>query len=316
MFKIFISAIICVFALVANAQTVRIIVPYTIGGIADKVGRAMQVHLSQRLPTYNFLLEHHLGAGGLIASRYVVNYRGPDTLLLIHSPAIISSSFADDAGYNLQRDFLPIFNLGHIPTVLVSNSKSQYTSINKIINSDKTMFYGIAGFGGSFALAGEMLKQQTKKDMVAVPYKGESAAFNDILTNNLSFTFNSLSVVQGLSDSSQVVILGVSGTRRHPAIPGVPTLSEQGISGFETSPNWIALFTNRSSANTEVINTIKKALFDSYRDSVESQSYIKAGIDIETKTLLNSPEFIANETVRIVQLLQINSKQLLKINAR
>lgn len=286
----------------AWAQNVKIIIPYAVGGVTDKLGRVIQHNLSQRLPAYNFQFEHQLGGGGLTATRYVVNYRGPDVLLLIHSPSIISSSFSEDAGYNLQRDFLPVFNLGHIPIVLVSNSKSAYTSIDKILSSDKPMFYGIAGFGGSFEIAGQILKRQTKKDMTAVPYKGESAAFNDVLTNSLSFSFISLSVIQGSIDSPQMVMLGITGTRRNPTVPNLPTLAEQGILGFETSPNWLSLFASRS-ANQEVVNNVRKALADSYRDPVESQSYIKVGMDIEPKTMLNAPAFIVNETARVQQIL-------------
>lgn len=300
MFKLLFSILISAAALIANAQSVKIIVPYAPGGPADQIARAIQINLSKRLP-YNFQVEHHLGAGGLIASRYVATYRGPDTLLLVHSPAIISGSFNDDAGYNLQQDFLPVFNLGYTPMVLITNAKSPYTSIDKILKSDKPMFFGVAGQGGSLQLAGETFRRQTKKDMTAVPYKGDAAAFNDILTNSLSFTFSNVSTIQGMADSNQIVILGITGSQRSPRLPSVPTLAEQGIKGFETSPNWMSLFTTKS-ADPELINIVKKELAESYKDPVESQSYLKAGIDIDTKTLLNAPEFIKSETTRIQRL--------------
>jgi len=299
--KIIFSFLLLIFATLVNAQTVKIVVPYAPGGPADQIGRAIHKNLSHRLPNYNFQIESHVGAGGIIASRYVASYSGNDTVIMVHSPAIITSSFSDDAGYNLQRDFQPIFNLGYTPMVLITNSKSAYTSIDKILNSEKPMFFGTAGLGGSLQLAGETLKRQTGKDMTAIPYKGDAAAVNDILTNNLSFTFTNLSTVQSLTDSSQIVVLGVSGTRRNPKIPNVPTLAEQGIKGFETPHNWMSLFANRG-ANSEVINNVRKALSDSFHDPVESQSYLKAGVEIDLKNLLGATEFVSNETIRLRRL--------------
>jgi tripartite-type tricarboxylate transporter receptor subunit TctC len=299
--KIITAILLSALSLLANAQTVKIIVPFGVGGPADQIARAMQINLSKRLP-YTFLVEHHIGAAGVIAAKHVAKYAGSDTLILIHSPAIITNSFNDNIGYNFQEDFVPIAKLGSVPMVLLTNSNGAYTSIDKILKSDKPMFYGTAGFGGALHLAGETFKRQTKKDMTAVPYKGDAAALNDVLTNNLSFSFTNLSTAQGMLDSNQVVVLGITGTRRNSKLPNVPTMLEQGVNGFETSPNWMSLFTNHS-ANADVINNIKKSLAESYKDPVEVQSYTRSGVDVDIKHLLAAPEFITGETVRIRRLL-------------
>lgn len=299
--KIIAAILLSTLSLLANAQTVKIIVPYAPGGPADKIARAMQSNLSKRLP-YTFLVEYHVGAAGVIAAKHVAKYIGSDTLIMVHTPHIITNSFNDSIGYNIQEDFLPIAILGYTPLVLLTNSNSAYTSMDKILKSDKPMFYGTGGFGGALHLAGETFKRQIKKDMTAVPYKGDVAALNDVLTNNLSFSFTILSSAQGMLDSNQVVVLGITGTHRNSKLPNVPTMLEQGINGFETSPNWMGLFTNHS-ANADVINNIKKSLVESYKDPVEVQSYTKSGVDIDIKQLLAASDFIAVETVRIRRLL-------------
>jgi len=305
--KIIAAILLSTLALLASAQTVKIIVPYAPGGPADQMARAIQLNLSKRLP-YTFVVEHHIGAAGVIAAKHVAKYTGNGTLILVHSPAIITNSFNDDIGYNLQEDLVPVLHLGYTPMVLLTNSNSSYTSMDKILKSDKPMFYGTAGYGGALHLAGENFSRQTKKDMTAVPYKGDAAALNDVLTNNLSFSFSNVSTAQGMLESNQLVVLGITGTRRNSKLPNVPTMLEQGVKGFETSPNWLGLFTNHA-ANADVVNNIKKSLVESYKDPAESQSYTKAGVEVDIKQLLSAQEFIASETVRIRRLLSTSTLQ-------
>lgn len=283
------------FAVAAQQPTIKIILPYAPGGVADKVGRVVERNLTQRLP-YNFIVEFHAGANGLLATNILTKNKTKEVVLTIIGPNVVINSMSPDANYDYSQDLVSVANLGSVPLALVANSKSQFVPFNKLITSDKPMFFGGGGHGSATHLSGELLKIATGRDMTFAPYKGEAAAFNDILNGSLSFTFISAANVVGYVGGDQVAVMAVTGTQRHSKMPTVPTLEELNIKGFRHSMNWLMLMAN-ASADPVIIAQIKTAMLDAA--TKDRDAFLAAGIEIDPNRLNNGIEFLNNEATKL-----------------
>jgi tripartite-type tricarboxylate transporter receptor subunit TctC len=147
-------------------------------------------------------------------------------------------------------------------------------------------------------VAGEILRQNLCKDLTPVFYKGETAAFNDILTNTIPLMIVSASVAASYTNSPEVSILAITGTARNPSFPGVPTFAEHGIRGFNRSPNWIVIMAN-SGADPAVVTKIKNALADSFNTPQDQEVYRRVGIELNPHPITNVREFLLEEVEKI-----------------
>jgi tripartite-type tricarboxylate transporter receptor subunit TctC len=281
----------------SHSQTVQLIVPFTAGGVNDRVTRVLERTLSKRLP-YNFVVEYQTGAGGIIAANNLAKNQSKDTMLLIHSSAIATNTFNPNATYNLFQDFVPVARLGSVPMVLVANKQSTVSSVKQLRQSNTPLFYAAGGVGTAMHVAGELLKNAIDKDLIPVFYKGESNALANVLSNNVPMMFVSAGVVTGYTSSTQIAIIAIAGTHRNPALPDVPTFAEQGVRGFDRSPNWIVIMANPG-ADPAVVTKIKNALADSFNTPQDQEAYRRAGIELNLQPITNVREFLLEEVEKI-----------------
>lgn len=285
---------------VSWAETVRLVVPFTAGGIVDRSARALEKTLSARLPL-NFLIEYQLGAGGVIASNMVAKNTSKETVLLLHSSSIVTNSTDPNSAYDLFKDFVPVALVGSVPMVLVTNRQSNIANLQQLKHTNLPLFYGTSGQGSASHVAGERLQQNINKNLTPVPYKGESAAFNDILSNNVTMMFVSSSVLAGYANSTQISMIAITGIQRNTDLPAIPTFVEQGVRGFEYSPNWLVLMANRN-ADSTVVSKIKSAIEESFKDPQDQPLYLRAGIEINRKPTTNVQEFLTEEIKKVKPL--------------
>jgi len=285
----------------AQAQTVLLIVPYTPGGVTDRSARVIEKTLADKLP-YNFIVEYQLGAGGIIAANNVAKNNHKETVLLVHSSAVVANTFNPAATYDLFRDFVSVAKIGTVPMVLVLNRLSGIASIQQLKQFNSPMFYATAGTGTAMHIAGELLQLKINKNIIPVAYKGESAAFNDVLSNSITMMFVSTSIVTGYVNSPLVSMIAITGTERNVDFTTVPTFAEQGIRGFERSPNWIVVLANPGADRT-VISQIKATLSDSVKNTRDRVLYHRAGVEIDHAPIVGVQEFLAEEIekIKIVQ---------------
>jgi tripartite-type tricarboxylate transporter receptor subunit TctC len=284
-----------------QAQNISLVVPYTPGGVTDQMARALEKTLSHKL-SYNIVVEYQTGAGGIIAANNVAKNTSKDTVLLIHSSAIATNTFNPNSTYNLIQDFVPVAKLGSVPLVLVANPQSAVASVKQLKQPGVPSFYASAGAGTANHIAGEILQQQLNKELSPVFYKGETLALTDVLYNHVPMMFASVSVIAGYASSGQLSMLAITGTQRNSKLPMVPTFAEQGIRGFERSPNWLVLLSN-AGADTAIISKIQTALNESFANSQDQERYQRAGVDPNRQPTANVREFLVEEIekARIMQ---------------
>jgi tripartite-type tricarboxylate transporter receptor subunit TctC len=242
-----------------------------------------------------YVVEYRAGAGGAIGANYVAKTRGSDTVLLIHSLALVVNSLQPDAGYSL-ADFEPVATLGTVQLALITNPKSTVNTMSKLLATREPVFFGSSGPGAATHIAGELFGINTGVNMTHVPYRGEAAALTDILSNNINLLFTGV----GVARDQPVTVLAVTGTRRSREFPSVPTLQELGIRGFETSPNWLVLLANPT-ADQRTLAVIRSALSRALAEDPEL--FGRVGVDTDRQQLYNTQQFVNSERQRVQKIL-------------
>jgi tripartite-type tricarboxylate transporter receptor subunit TctC len=239
-------------ALPASAQSgawpnkpMRLIVPFAAGGSADLMGRYIGKHFSEAFGQ-PVVVENRLGAGGMLGSD-VVAKAAPDgyTLLLgIAATHAIQPALGQPMPYDVVRDFAPIGQVAFgamaltVPIGFPANNLREFIDYARA-NPGK-INYGTGGLASGGHLVGEALNALSKTGMTHIPYKGGSPAFNDMLGGQLQVVLTDTSTTAGFVQMGKVKVLAVSGPKRSPAFPTVPTLLEQGVQ-FEPG-SWFAMF--------------------------------------------------------------------------
>ena len=227
----------------ASAQTafpgkpIRYIVPVAAGGGSDMVGRTVCERWGQVLKQ-TFIVDNQSGGGGTIAAMATAR-SAPDgyTLMQGYVATHGTSPATRKLPYDAVKDFTPIGLIGGTPNVLVVNTALPVQDLKAFVDylrkDPGKISYGSAGPGSLTHLTMELFKLQVTSFMVHIPYRGISPAFTDLIGGQTQAMFPGLAAAVPHIRSGRVRPLAVTGTRRHPQFPDVPTLDESGYKGFD-----------------------------------------------------------------------------------
>jgi len=226
-------------------RPVTLVVPYPAGGSADILARTVGQKLAAQLGQ-PVVVENKGGAGTAIGARFVAEAK-PDgyTLLLgtVSSQAI--NPAMSKVGYDPVKDFVPVSALASIPFVLVAHPGAPYGSVAELLAAARqapgSISYASAGPGTSNHLAGEMLASAAKLKLLHVPYRGSAPALADVLAGHVPLMFDLQTTSLPNIATHKLKPLAVTGSRRSPLLPEVPTVAESGLPGFEVSA-WFGVF--------------------------------------------------------------------------
>jgi tripartite-type tricarboxylate transporter receptor subunit TctC len=235
-------------ASIASAQTgfpakaVHLFVPYPAGGAVDILARTLGDELSKNWGQ-PVIVENRPGAGGVVASQALAT-SAPDgyTLIVVASGHATNPFLYPKIPYDTFKDFTPISLLASSPNILLVRADSPYKTLADLLAQARakpgSLSYGMAGNGTSTHLAGELLKNLAKVDIVAIPYKGGGPAMNDLLGGQIPMSFNKGPESVGQISAGTVRALGVTTAKRAPFLPDVPTMAEAGVPGYDTGVWW------------------------------------------------------------------------------
>jgi len=227
-------------------RVVRIIVPFPAGGSVDITARLLAQKLSDTTGA-QFIVENRSGAGGNTGSDFVAKSDPDGYMLLFTAPgplAVNQTLFAKPLPFDPARDFAPVALFARTPVVLMANPKLPVKNVSELIayaraNPGKVNF-GSAGPGSIPHLAGEMMKSMTKIEISHVPYRGTAPAMSDLVAGHIQIMFDLLpSSLQQIS-TGNVRPLANAGATRAAALKDLPTVAEQGVTGFDAA-SWVAL---------------------------------------------------------------------------
>jgi tripartite-type tricarboxylate transporter receptor subunit TctC len=222
------------------AKPVRVIVAFAPGGGADIVARLISQHLSERWGQ-QFVVDNRAGAGGIVGTEMVAR-AAPDgyTLLLGQSgPNAINPSLYAKLPYDAIKDFSPITQATLYPYVIALHPSVPASNLSELIALAKSrsgeLTYASAGLGSSAQLAVELLMRQAQIQLNHIPYKGAGPALMDTVAGQVSMVFGDAASATQQAHAGKVRAIAVTGAKRSPLIPDVPTVSEAGLPGYEAT---------------------------------------------------------------------------------
>ncbi|MGZ5092285.1 MAG: tripartite tricarboxylate transporter substrate binding protein [Burkholderiales bacterium] len=241
-------------------KPIRLVVGSAAGGGTDFVARATNQKLSELLGK-QVVIDNRGGAAGLLASETTANAQ-PDgyTLLLMFSNFAILPSLHSKLSFDVEKDFTPVVNVASTPLILVVNPTLPAQSVSELISlaraKNGALNFAAPGVGSLGHLAGELFKSMAKVDMAHVAYKGGGPAIAAVVGNEVQVYFSTVPAALTQVKAGRVRALGVTSSKRSPAAPNVPTVSEQGLRGFEVI-GWFGMLApaHTSAGITNLLNT-------------------------------------------------------------
>lgn len=231
----------------AQPRTTRIVVSFTAGGPVDAVARAIAEQLGKELGR-TVVVDNRPGANGAIGAMEVLRSEPDGSTLWITSvgAAAINPALYAKLPYDMQRDFAPVSLVVNNVELLVVNPANPAAGAADFVANlkkakDKPAAMASSGVGSIPHLAIEQLTDATGAKLLHVPYKGAAPAITDLMGGQVDGFFGDVPGLIGHVKSGKVKALGIASPKRHPALPDVKTLEEQGIKGVDTV-NWYALF--------------------------------------------------------------------------
>jgi tripartite-type tricarboxylate transporter receptor subunit TctC len=212
------------------ARTVRIIVPFAAGGTADVLGRIMADRLSAKWGQ-SVVVENRPGAGGNIGAEMVARSPADGYTLVVGTVGIhAASSIYSRLSYDPAKDLAPITVIAEMPNAIIVHPSLPVRSLQELIELAKKdpgkLTFGSAGNGSSTHLAGEAFMIAAGLRMSHVPYRGSSAALNDLVAGNIQVMFENLPTVPPLAEAGSVRVLAVTSNDRVTPFLDIPAARE------------------------------------------------------------------------------------------
>lgn len=247
------AATTALLALAASAQAadwpskpIRYVVPFSTGGVSDGVARLIAQHLGERLGQ-PVVVENKPGVSGIVGTQYVARAQ-PDGYTLMGGTITthaVNPFFSKNLGYDPVKDFVPVNLVGMVSNVLVVPANSRFDSVQQITAELKakpdSLTYGTAGAGTSQHLSGQLYQSLTGTQLRQIIYKGGSQAMIDLVGGQIDMVFETVAAARPMIDAKRVKVLGVTSKARLADLPGVPSLAEAGVTGFEMQ-SWQGVF--------------------------------------------------------------------------
>jgi len=271
------------------SKPVRIIVPFSPGGVGDNSARGVSDRLAAQLGQ-QVIIENRPGASGNIGTQAVAQ-SAPDgyTLLLaFDGTMVINPHVFPKIPFDTVKDFAPVTKLGDAVLILVAHPSLPAKNLAEFIKlakgSSRPYPYGTSGTGGTPHLAGELLKERTGIPLEHVPYKGGGQAIIDVVGGQIPLVYTAIATAQQYVKGGRLVGLGVSSAKRSSALPEVPTFIESGLPGFEVT-SWVGILAPAKTPRP-IVDRLQKELAAALQMPEVRERYAALGID----PVGNSPE--------------------------
>ena len=292
-------------------KPVNLVVPFPAGGGTDAFARPLAAQFA-RLTGRQLVIDNRGGAGGTVGASIAAK-AAPDgyTLFMGAVHHTIAPSMYPKLDYDLEKDFIPLVLLANVPQVLVVHPRITgdfKAFLAQVRSSPGRLNYGSAGTGTSHHLAGELFKQQTSTFITHIPYTGAGPALRDLIGGQVDMMFDGLGSSAAHIKGGRVRALMVSGTRRNPAFPDVPSAAEVGLPDY-TVTTWYGLWAPRGTpadVQARIVEEVRKAgLTDEARAVWASQ-----GADFGNLTPAQFGGFVGAEIKRWATVVKASGAKL------
>ena len=234
-------ASITVFAQDYPSRPVRVVVPFTAGGPSEILARLIGQKMTEQY-RQQFIIDLRGGGGGTIGVDLVAKAAPDGYTLLMHTIGhVIAPGLYRKLPYDAEKDFAPIAIANTTQLMLIAHTSVPAKNVQELIAlaraKPKQINFASSGNGGISHLAGHLFMTMTGIELTHVPYKGMGPALTDVVAGQLHMVFPDPAVALPHVRAGRVNALGVTGTKRVPSAPNVPTIAESGLPGYDV-PVW------------------------------------------------------------------------------
>ncbi len=282
------------------AKPITLVVPFAAGGTTDIVARIIGQKLSESLHQ-PVVVDNRAGAGGTLGAG--VAARAPadgSTLFMATIAHSIAPGLYKSLPYDFIRDFDPVGLVGTVPNVLLVNNTVPAKTVPELIaylkkNPGKVNF-GSAGLGSTEHLAGELFRSMTGTQITHIPYKGGAPMMADLIGGQIQMALETSPSALPHVRAGKVRALAVTSAKPSPAYPGVPTLSDAGVKGYEML-TWYALMAPHGTPKP-IVERLHAELEKALKLPEVRKTFADQGVTEGDMTSAQLETFIRNETAK------------------
>jgi tripartite-type tricarboxylate transporter receptor subunit TctC len=289
-------------------KPVTLLVPFPPGGSTDSVARAIAPKLQEALGQ-PFIIENRAGASGTIAAGQVKRAPADGYLIFVTSlaPLVIAPHLLKNLTYDALADFDTLTVAVQAPNVLVVPAASPLNTMADVIAYHKAnpgkMTFASSGNGSSDHMTAALFWQQTGTSGSHVPYKGAAPAIQDLLAGQVQGSFQNINAIVQHVRAGKLKALAVTGDRRQPVLPDVPTLKETGVPNVDVY-SWQGIVAPRG-LPPEVKKKVHAAIVAALNDRQVKAQFISLGFEVVANTPAEFAAFQQREFARWKKVVEL-----------
>ena len=294
--RAFLALALAAAASLAGAQTagkpIRLICPFPPGGAVDIASRAIAAEL-QKVLGVTVTVDNRPGAGGNIGGAEAARAAPDGTTLFMTTSGInaINPALYTKMPFDPIKDLAPVIALVSLSNVLVLHPSVKANSVAEVIAQARAapgkMNYASSGSGTSVHMSGEMFKHLAKLDITHLPYKGSAPAVTDLLGGQVMMMFDNIPSALPHIKAGKLRALAVTGAKRDPLLPDVPTVAEAGVAGYESGV-WFGLAVPAGTPKDVIARLNEAAVKGS-----KSPEFVKRMTELGYSIVASTPEQMA-----------------------
>jgi tripartite-type tricarboxylate transporter receptor subunit TctC len=278
------------------SANVRVIVGFPPGGGVDVVARLIGQKLSV-LWGQPVLVDNRPGASTSIATRLVADSAPDGYTLLINSSSMVINQVANrDAGYDIERELIPVINVAWQPLIIAAAADLPVASLRDVLSLSKTrkLGYGSPGQAGIGHLAGAYLfNLLAKVEILHIPYKGAAPALTDLAGKQMELAIVTLPPAVPFVKSGKIKAIAVTSAKRASSLPNIPTVAESGFSGYDV--NTFTGFFMPAGTPRAVVDAFRNAVLKVLAMADIKEKLVNLGFEQADTAKENFPRIVSDE---------------------
>ena len=287
-------------------KAIRVVVPFAPGGTSDIIGRTLGQKLSEAW-MQPVIMDNRAGVAGSLGASIAAKSPPDGYTLLVGNvgPIAINNQVYKAVGYDSLKDFTPITLAVTAPQIVVVHPSvpvKTFKDFNALVKKHKGMTYGSSGPGSISHLCAELYKRMTKTEILHVPFKASAFITTAVLAGEIDLVFSDMAVVLPHVQAGRLRALAVTGPKPTPLVPGVPTVAESGVPGFNMT-SWWGMF-GPAGIPQPIVTQLNTELVRILKLPEVSKTFATLGVDAATSTPEELAALVKSEVPKYAKLIQ------------